>query len=350
MHVFERDTADAAWGAAADELLHCEGVARQASRCGPTRELLHVGLVIGDPRQRWIVSRRPVPNPAFGIAETIWILAGRNDSAFPNFWNPLLPRFSGRGPTYHGAYGHRLRHSFGLDQLERAYRVLSANPDSRQVVLGIYHPGLDLPDEGGTPVSEDVPCNVCSLLKLRGGRLEWVQVMRSNDLIRGLPYNVVQFTMIQEIMAGWLGVQPGSYTHFSDSLHVYESDLDGYAIVGGVPAEPHIDRLDLPYDESLRVLSELTGASEELRSPRLSRDRLRELATSGARPAGYQNLFAVLAADASRRHGWTDVAAELLGMCTNPVLHRACSLWFEKCRAAEPPATPDKDSSAAGQG
>ncbi len=284
MRVFEADTADDVWGAAADELLRGGDAAQQASRCGPTRELLHVGLVIRDPRQRWIVSRRPVPNPAFAIAEALWILAGRNDAAFPNFWNPILPRFSGSGPTYHGAYGHRLRHAFGLDQIERAYRALAAAPDTRQVVLSIYHPRLDLPDEDGVEASKDVPCNVCSLLKLRGGRLEWAQVMRSNDLIRGLPYNFVQFTTILEVMAGWLGVQPGSYTHFSDSLHAYETDIAGYAVVGGATPTPHADRLDLPHDESHRVLAELTAScdaqsDESGQRFRLKADRSRSEAT-----------------------------------------------------------------------
>lgn len=45
--------------------------------------------------------------------------------------------------------------------------------------------------------------------------------MRSNDVHRGLPYNVVQFTTLQEVMAGWLGLEVGGYHHWSDSLHLY---------------------------------------------------------------------------------------------------------------------------------
>ena len=49
--------------------------------------------------------------------------------------------------------------------------------------------------------------------------------MRSNDIFRGLPYNFVQFTSMQEILAGWLKINVGSYNHVSDSLHIYERDL-----------------------------------------------------------------------------------------------------------------------------
>ena len=45
--------------------------------------------------------------------------------------------------------------------------------------------------------------------------------MRSNDIVFGLPYNFLQFTFLQEIIAGWLNVDVGEYMHISDSLHMY---------------------------------------------------------------------------------------------------------------------------------
>jgi len=77
--------------------------------------------------------------------------------------------------------------------------------------------GTDFPDEEGRPASQDILCNVLSMLKIRDGRLEWTQVMRSNDLFRGVPYNFVQFTVLQEVIAGWLGLEVGAYDHVSDS-------------------------------------------------------------------------------------------------------------------------------------
>ncbi|MCL4808841.1 MAG: thymidylate synthase [Thermoanaerobaculia bacterium] len=330
MFVFEGMSADEAWTAAADRLLHDTDADRQDSRCGATRELLHVGLVIRNPRQRWVVSRRPAPNPAFAIAESLWILAGRNDAAFPNFWNPLLPKFQGEHPTYHGAYGHRLRHAFGLDQIERAYAALASSPTTRQVVLGIYHPALDLPSEDGAPVSEDVPCNVCSLLKVREGKLEWVQVMRSNDLIRGLPYNIVQFTTLQEVMAGWLGLEVGTYTHISDSLHVYESDTATFEASGDSVVLQSEDRLDLPREEWLSVFAEMLEAAERLRSDSLAPGEYRQLVFEVQRPLGYRNLLLIVAADAARRKGWPTLATEALEECTNPLLAHAYSLWLQE--------------------
>jgi thymidylate synthase len=158
----------------------------------------------------------------------IWILNGRDDSAFLNRWNSKLPSFVGEGVKYDGAYGARLRNRFGVDQIRRVCDALSSNPGSRQAVLQIWDAASDLPLPDGLPASPDVPCNVCSLLKIRGGKLEWSQVLRSNDLFLGLPYNFIQFTFLQEILAGRLQVGVGNYCHFSDSLHVYERDIERF--------------------------------------------------------------------------------------------------------------------------
>ena len=203
--VYNDQTADGIWQSLVSAFRHKDDTDIVMSRLGPMHEMLHVGLSISNPRQRWVVSRSPGINPAFSLAEIIWIINGRHDSSFLNYFNRVLPRYAGCGLTYHGAYGYRLRRHFDVDQLERTYQVLRHQPDSRQAVLQIWDSRVDLPDPEGNPSSPDIPCNVVAFLKVRNGALEWTQIIRSNDLFRGLAYNIVQFTALQEIMAGWLG-------------------------------------------------------------------------------------------------------------------------------------------------
>jgi thymidylate synthase len=118
---------------------------------------------------------------------------------------------------------------FGVDQIRYAFESLSAQPHSRQVVLQIWDASSDLPVHAGQPRSQDIPCNICSLLKVREGRLEWTQIMRSNDLKLSWPHNIVQFTTLQEMMAAWLDLELGFYTHYSDSLHVYTNETNELA-------------------------------------------------------------------------------------------------------------------------
>jgi thymidylate synthase len=328
---FEGDTADEIWRNAAEALVSGDDSLRQDSRLGPMREYLHCSLHLRDPRQRWVLSRQPSMNPAFAIAELVWILQGRNDASFPNYWNPGLPRFSGRGETYYGAYGHRLRGSLGLDQIERAYQVLAANPNSRQVVLQIWDGQKDMPRLDGTPQDADIPCNIVAMPKVRQGKLEWLQIMRSNDLFLGTPHNFVQFTSLQEIMAGWLGIEAGSFVLMSDSLHIYEHDMDNLKIHRIAPAALNTDSLALPKEEFERVLPIVGSLMDELRTETLLPARFIEVIGGIELPTSWRNLLCIVAADAARRRNWVAETVAASSQCTNPALNAAWKAWVERC-------------------
>jgi thymidylate synthase len=339
--VFEAKTASEVWRLAANEL-RSDAARSQASRGGPTRELLHSIFSIEDPRQRWVLSRGSAINPAFAIAEVVWIMRGRNDSALVNAWNSQLPKFAGEGTTYHGAYGHRLRVHLGFDQLERAYLALTNVPDSRQIALQIWDARIDLPAEDGSPKSRDIPCNIMSLLKVRAHKLEWMQIMRSNDLYRGTPYNFVQFTTLQEVISGWLGLQMGAYNHLSDSLHIYERDLSSIEVSGITPISSSMpgdfasntDSLMLDKAASDRTFLVMESLIERLAAGDLSQDRLRSLSASTKEelPTAYRNLYLVVAAEAARRRGWSEMSSEIMSENTNPALRQAWLSWAERMR------------------
>ena len=82
---FQGQSADNVWLQAAGAFRRSDGVRAQASRGGPTKEILHVAISIADPRQRWVVSREPPLNLAFALAEVIWIMTGRRDLAFLDY-------------------------------------------------------------------------------------------------------------------------------------------------------------------------------------------------------------------------------------------------------------------------
>lgn len=326
MHVFQGQTADEAWRKAYHAVTSTGTL--QPSRAGDTIELLHAVLEIADPRQRWIVSRQPVINPAFGIAEVVWLLAGSKDAGILNFWFPPLPRYAGEGPTYDGAYGHRLRKQFGVDQVRRACEALSSKPSTRQVVLQYWDARSDLPQDDGEPRCKDIPCNVNSLLKIREGRLEWTQVLRSNDLIRGLPTNFAQFTCLQEVMAGWLGVEVGGYHHWSDSLHVYSTDTAKFTCEPEAPSlASNTDTLAIDMVRGEAVILDLYRRMVEMTAQDVGVRALEELASFPDAPAGYQNLLRVLGAESARRRDRQDQAVALMQGCTNPLLLQTWSAW-----------------------
>lgn len=325
---YQGHSADNVWLQAAEAFRRSEGVRSQDSRRGPTSEILHVGFSVTDPRQRWVVSREPPLNLAFALAEVVWIITGRRDLAFLDYWNRRYRDFVGPGPQLHGAYGYRIRRHLGVDQLERAYRALDRNSDTRQVVIQIWDSPSDLPAPDGTPADRDIPCNVAAMPKLRDGKLEWLQVIRSNDMMLGVPHNFVQFTSMQEIMAGWLGVECGSYSQISDSLHVYDSDWDDVMRSTPLPSvAPNDDSLALPRRESDRVFRELELRVEKMIDPATQPDALEALASWEGAPQTYRNIAAVLTAEALRRRGLTDAAGRTMSRCTNPAYLQLWSRW-----------------------
>jgi thymidylate synthase len=338
LHVISKHSADEAWREAAELLLESDEAAPQSSRGGDTVELLHLVLHIEDPSQRWVASRTPAINPAFALVEVFWIASGRQDAALPNYWNPALPRFCGMGKEYHGAYGYRLRQHFGIDQLDRIYSVLATSPDSRQCVLQIWDSAVDLPHTDGTPASPDIPCNVLALPKIRRGKLEWMQIIRSNDLFLGMPHNIVQFSALQEMLSGWLGVSPGGYHQLSDSLHIYSRDLE--AVRSSIPSLPgprSTDSFALDRRTWDKVMPETVARLESLTRESLSRSEFKAIAFGRDMPAAYDNSVLVAAADSARRRGWHDLAEDSIYRCTNPALVYLWSRWRLRCETMRRP-------------
>ena len=328
IRVFSGPTADHVWCQISDAFRESEVARRQDSRGGPTREILHAAISIENPRCRWVISRNPTIDVAFALAEIVWIIRGRRDLKFLEFWNRKLSKYVGAGPELHGSYGHRLRVHLGTDQLKRAYDSLRHEPNTRQVVLQIWDSAIDLPAADGSPADQDIPCNVASLLKVRDGKLEWTQIIRSNDVFLGVPYNFVQFTSLQEIVAGWMGIECGSYNQISDSLHVYEKDLAG--VIDAVDSSSRCinqDSLALEWDESDFVFCELERRIERMIDPHIGPVELEDLSTWDSAPQSYRNILDVLVARALSRHRYHKAAERVIAMCKNPVY---IELWRKR--------------------
>lgn len=330
MQSFGSDDADVLWKDLRARFLGGGETAWIEGRTGRTREIRAALLKLARPQQRWVVRRTPI-NPAGVLAEVIWILLGRQDAPFVNFWNPSLPRFAGDDDTYYGAYGFRLRVTHGLDQLKAAADALRNNPGSRQVCLSIWDPVQDMPGTCGTPRSADIPCNVFSMLKVRDGRLHWTQIMRSNDFWLGLPVNLVQFTCLQEIVAGWIGCDVGEYCHLSDSLHVYERDwIRLKTLPVAPPACENTDDLRLEYEASTRIIAEIGRKMDLVRAQAPGLRDARRLYPPEDWPEGYANMLRVILADAVRRHGDWDGASDIMKACTNPLLTLLWGRWCDR--------------------
>ena len=190
----------------------------------------------------------------------------------------------------------------------------------------------DRPDEHGQARSPDIPCNVMSLLKIRDGFLEWMQIIRSNDVWRGLPHNIVQFTSLQEIMAGWLGCKIGTYSQISDSLHVYldEEDADNVRAVTSLEAAPNADSIALPKPESEAAFRELASRVDRMIEADSAPRDISAMARYPGAPVAIQNILRVLTAELARRRQLLDLSEDIMAECSNPALSQMWGRWFAR--------------------
>lgn len=190
-----------------------------------TKEITPATVVINNPRKRVIDNKIRKLNYGFMIAELFWILGAKNDLSITHY-NKQWLNFSDDGNILNGAYGQRVfdwnkdRIGDNVNQFLEVVERLKKDPESRQGTIVLFDPNKDFKN------TKDVPCTNLMRFSIRNGKLNMRVVMRSNDLWFGYPYDVYNFTVLQEIMAGMLNVEVGTYTHIVDSLHLYEMHFE----------------------------------------------------------------------------------------------------------------------------
>ena len=150
--------------------------AEVAVRGSLTRELRNRVTRIARPNERcvFLPGRR---NDVFAqVAETFWVIGGRDDVPWLSRYLPRAPEFSDDGgATWRGAYGPRLRAWGDIDQLNEWRRLLLRDPMSRRAVGTIFDPARDFVE------SLDIPCNNWLSWLIRDGKLHLNVAVRSND-------------------------------------------------------------------------------------------------------------------------------------------------------------------------
>ena len=177
-----------------------------------THELLGVQLRVDDMTKNILVHPARALSYRFAIAEWLWIASGREDVATVAKYNKHIAQFSDDGEVFYGAYGKRLAPQ--LDYLLENLR----KPHSRQAVASIWTPNPG--------PSKDIPCTLSWQLLARDGKLHAIVTMRSSDIILGLPYDFINFSLLTNSLAGELGLTPGSLIFNLGSSHLYDRDRE----------------------------------------------------------------------------------------------------------------------------
>jgi hypothetical protein len=227
------------------------------------------------PKQHVLLSPVRDANPFFHLLEAIWMLAGRDDGAFiDNYVKNFSERYADNG-WVPDAYGYRWRNSLSADQLNIIVVQLRNDPTTRQAVLQMWGAGRE-----DLFTANFKPCNLVAVFRIVKGRLNMVVSNRSNDLIWGCcGSNAVHFAILQEYIAGMVGVPLGGYWQVSSNLHMYMEHHEMLRKRTGVSGFPLIDvgpylRTDGNYEKTQPLVTDPASFDKELEMTMVFLDRL----------------------------------------------------------------------------
>lgn len=242
-----------------------------APRGQAIREILNFALTIERPSPAPLVTRDPHRNVTIAeyTANELRLYGSGNRNAedygkISKFWLKL----ANPDGTINSAYGHLVLYdascgdpSYELPHhepgrtdnasakamrtpFEWARNALIEDKDTRQAIVK-FHKRDHL-----WVGNKDQVCTIYSIFHIRrdpdGERLYMTTHMRSQDLVKGMVYDLPWFAYLQEKMVtelkSWYPhLKVGPYTHVADSAHIYTRDVDAVRLMLGWSPAPGID-------------------------------------------------------------------------------------------------------------
>lgn len=228
-----------------------------------TYEALNYSLSLANPRDRFLFHPLRRLKLTATIGRFAWMMSGSNLLSGIEFYEPRVRHFSDDGLTVPGSCdGARLlQPKPGLNQIQKIIELLKSEPFTRRATVTIYQP------EDAGRVSRDIPCTIGIVFNIRAGGLHATTIMRSNNAVRVLPYDLFLFSLLSEVVASAVGVALASYHHFAVSMHIYESDLALAKEIAAAP--PPLKRTimkPMPLWTSMEESQKLVEFENELRA------------------------------------------------------------------------------------
>ncbi len=199
--VQQKNTIGSAWG----------------TRERPTRELRYVNLILENPRDR-IVNALEF---SFEHAIPRLLLSTLSDEIrldVMEYYNPKAAEFCDDGKTIPTNYGYRMRHFNGTDQIQLVIKQFKEDPHTRRAIIHVH--------AVGDHEKRYAPCIDSLHFLIRDGALECQAFWRSENALTLLPYNLFEFTMLQDLIASELKIPVGCFVQTVTSLHYYLEDHD----------------------------------------------------------------------------------------------------------------------------
>lgn len=173
----------------------------------------------------------------FGKISKFWLSLGNPDGTVNSAYGHLIFFSKSCGnPAFEQAIISRPDSDASLTMRtpwEWARLALLLDPDTRQAIIKFHkHEHLWVGNK-------DQTCTVYGNFLMRENQLHLIIHMRSNDVVKGLVYDMPWFCyllerMVSELKQKYPDLTVGTYTHIADSFHVYETDYEKAKSMTGI--------------------------------------------------------------------------------------------------------------------
>jgi thymidylate synthase len=223
---------------------------RSAPRGQPTREVLDYSFRVLNPVDEAIVTNDEARNRTiasytaketelydsctnraedFGKASKFWLSLANPDNTVNSAYGYLIWKNRSHGNyQFENPKEPREWHTSDIEPFMRtpwewAKQSLEKDKDTRQAILR-----FSLPEHQWNG-NKDQTCTMHGNFLIRDNKLHLSVVMRSNDLMKGLVYDMPWFVslidrMVEELKPTYPELEKGTYTHTVHSMHIYERD------------------------------------------------------------------------------------------------------------------------------
>lgn len=175
------------------------------------------------------------------IHEIIWYLRGDTNIKYLNdnnvtIWDEWADENGDLGPVY-GEQWRRWKHPKGatinyntdppkavieweyVDQIAQVIEQLRTNPNDRRIIVNAWNVGEI--EEMALP-----PCHMAFQFWSANGKLRCHLYQRSCDVGLGVPFNVVQYSILTHMIAQVTGLEAEEFVWTGGDVHIYNNHID----------------------------------------------------------------------------------------------------------------------------
>jgi thymidylate synthase len=178
-----------------------------------TKQIFNTLIQINRPDLNLIETKFRNWNQEYAEYEWQWYLSG----------NPNAEEISKRAKIWKDMmdFNYNVNSNYGYqwnrnNQIGKVVEMLKNDPTTRKASISLYDgKEIDL-------YSKDTVCTYAINFYMTNGKLNMQVMMRSNDLVYGFCNDQYCFSKLQIMVANWLNLKIGIYTHFVCNMHIYQ--------------------------------------------------------------------------------------------------------------------------------